>query len=120
QAAMGLPQNDVVTLPPDPIQEQPVYESGLSAFEAQPPIRVLFDNGAGTSPTGNTTAGDPYPGFEQSFSGFPIPGTTARSWYFGAGGTLNEQKPTAEGVDSYTSDVNAVPLTDYAANTGGR
>src|SRR5207245_231492 len=41
QAAMGLPQNDVVTLPPDPIQEQPTYESALSAFEAQPPIRVL-------------------------------------------------------------------------------
>jgi predicted acyl esterase len=119
QAAMGLPQNDVVTLPPDPIQQQPTYESALAAFEALPAIRVLFDNGAGTSPTGNTTAGDPYPGFEQSFSGFPIPGTTAQSWYFGPGGTLNETKPTAEGVDSYTSDANALPLTDYGANTGG-
>jgi predicted acyl esterase len=119
QAAMGLPQNDVVTLPPDPIQTQPTYESALSAFEALPAIRVLFDNGAGTSPTGSTTAGDPYPGFEQSFSGLPIPGTTAQSWYFGPGGTLNEQKPAAQGVDSYTSDAKAVPLTDYGANTGG-
>ncbi|MCW3069155.1 MAG: peptidase [Solirubrobacterales bacterium] len=119
QSAMGLPQNDVVTLPPDPIQQEPTYESALSAFEALPSIRVLFDNGAGTSPTGNTTPGDPYPGFEQSFSAFPIPGTTAQSWYFGPGGTLNEKKPTAEGVDSYTSDANAVPLTDYGANTGG-
>jgi predicted acyl esterase len=120
QAAMGLPQNDVVTLPPDPIQQQPTYASALSAFEALPAIRVLFDNGAGTSPTGSTTAGDPYPGFEQSFSEFPIPGTTAQSWYFGPGGTLNEQKAAAaQGVDSYTSDANAVPLTDYGANTGG-
>jgi hypothetical protein len=79
---------------------------------------VLFDNGAGTSPTGSTTAGDPYPGFEQSFSGFPIPGTTAQSWYFGPGGTLSHQLATAPGVDSYTSDANAVPLTDYGANTG--
>jgi predicted acyl esterase len=117
--AMGLPQGDVVTLPPDPIQEQPTYESALAAFEALPSIRVLFDNGAGTSPTGSTTAGDPYPGFEQSFSKFPIPGTKARSWYFGPGGTLNDPQPTAEGVDSYTSDANAVPLTDYGANTGG-
>jgi predicted acyl esterase len=118
QAAMGLPQSDVVTLPPDPIQLQPTYQLALSAFEALPPIRVLFDNGAGTSPTGSTTAGDPYPGFEQSFSGFPIPGTTARSWYFGPGGALSEQKLTAQGVDSYTSDAKAVPLTDYATNTG--
>jgi uncharacterized protein len=118
QTAMGLPRSDVVTLPPDPIQLQPTYQLALSAFEALPEIRVLFDNGAGTSPTGSTTAGDPYPGFEQSFSGFPIPGTTARSWYFGPGGALNEQKPTAQGVDSYTSDANAVPLTDYATNTG--
>ncbi len=118
QAAMGLPQTDLVTLPPDPIQLQPTYESALSAFEALPPIRVLFDNGAGTSPTGSTTAGDPYPGFEQSFSKFPIPGTKAQSWYFGPGGALGQQQPTAEGTDSYTSDPNAVPLTDYGANTG--
>jgi predicted acyl esterase len=118
QEAMGLPKTDVVTLPADPIQSQPTYESALSAFEALPSIRVLFDNGAGSSPTGSTTAGDPYPGFEQSFSKFPIPGTKARSWYVGPGGTLNEKQPTAEGVDSYTSDANATPLTDFGSNTG--
>jgi predicted acyl esterase len=116
--AMGLPAGDVVTLPPDPIQLQPTYESALSAFEALPAIRVLFDNGAGTSPTGSTTAGDPYPGFEQSFSGLPITGAKAQSWYFGPGGTLNQRQPTAPGVDSYTSNANALPLTDYGANTG--
>ena len=118
QEAMGLPKTDVVTLPADPIQQQPSYESALSEFEALPAIRVLFDNGAGTSPTGSTTAGDPYPGFEQSFSKFPIPGTTPRTWYFGPNGTLTDQKPAAEGVDSYTSDATATPLTDYGANTG--
>jgi predicted acyl esterase len=118
--AMGLPEGDEVTLPTDPIQEKPTYESALSAFEALPEVRVLFDNGAGEAPTGGTTAaGNPYPGFEQSFSKFPIPGTKAKSWYFGTGGTLNEQQPTAEGVNSYTSDASAVPLTDYGANTGG-
>jgi predicted acyl esterase len=116
--AMGLPKTELITLPPDPIQEQPTYEGALAAFESLPSIRVLFDNGAGTSPTGTTTAGDPYPGFEQSFSAFPVPGTKAQSWYFGPGGTLNPQQPAAEGVDSYTSDANAVPLTDYGVNTG--
>jgi predicted acyl esterase len=116
--AMGLPEGDLVTLPSDPIQEQLTYESALSAFEALPSVRVLFDNGAGTSPTSSKTAGDPYPGFEQSFSEFPIPGTTAKTWYFGPGGALTEAPGTTKGTDSYTSDAGATALTDYSNNTG--
>jgi predicted acyl esterase len=116
--ALGLPAGDVDTLPPDPIQEQTSYESALAAFEAIPEVRVLFDNGAGTSPTGSRTAGDPYPAFEQSFSALPVPGTKATTWYLGPGGTLNQQPPVSEGVDSYTSNASALPLTDYGANTG--
>jgi hypothetical protein len=116
--ALGLPKTDLVTLPVDPIQLNPSYASALKEFEALPSIRVLFDNGAGTSPTLSTTAGDPYPGFEQSFSKLPIPGTKAQSWYVGPGGTLAEQAPSSEGVDSYTSDANALPLTDFGSSTG--
>src|SRR3954447_11860522 len=65
----GLPPPDA-QLPPDPIQQQPTYAMAKTAFEAQPPIRVLFDNGAGMS----GHPGWPYPGFERSFSTFPIPG----------------------------------------------
>jgi uncharacterized protein len=116
--AMGLPKTDLVTLPADPIQLQLTYGAALSAFEGLPQIRVLFDNGAGTSPTGGKTAGDPYPGFEKSFSEFPIPGTNARTWYLGPNGTLGDQPPTSEGIDSYTSDAGTTPLTDYGSNTG--
>src|SRR5205823_9549304 len=120
--AMGLPEGDVVTLPRDPIQTQPTYELALAEFEKLPEIRVLFDNGAGEAPAGGTNAaGNPYPGFEQSFSDFPIPGTTAKSWFLGAGGTLNEVPSSVKGVDSYTSDANATPRNDYtgATETGG-
>jgi predicted acyl esterase len=118
QDAMGLPQTDVVTLPTDPIQEEPTYQTALAAFKALPEVRVLFDNGAGTSPTGSNTAGNPYPAFEQSFSTFPIPGTKANFWYFGPGSTLNAAPPTASGSDTYTSNASALPLTDYPTNTG--
>jgi predicted acyl esterase len=118
--AMGLPAGDVVTLPPDPIQLQPTYETALTEFEQLPAIRVLFDNGAGEAPAGGTTAaGNPYPGFEQSFSDFPIPGTAAQSWYLGAGGTLNETPSSVKGVNSYTSDANATPRNDYTGATEG-
>jgi predicted acyl esterase len=119
QAAMGLPQDSVVTLPPDPIQALPTYDLALEAFEQLPPVRVLFDNGAGPGPTGTAAPGDPYPGFEASFSTFPIPEAEARTWYFGPEGTLSDDPPTLEGVDGYTSDAGALPLTNYGENTGG-
>jgi uncharacterized protein len=113
QQAMGLPQTDAVTLPADPIQEQPTYQSALKAFDALPEVRVLFDNGAGTSPTGASTAGDPYPGFERSFSTLPVPGTKARFWYLGANGTLKNAPPARTGVNWYQSDAKATPLNDF-------
>jgi predicted acyl esterase len=117
--ALGVPVADRVRLPPDPIQEELTYEHALTAFEALPEVRVLFDNGAGAAPDGSKTPGNPDPGFEQSFSEFPIPGTTAAAWYLGPEGTLNEQPATAGGVDSYTSNASATPLTDYSTKTGG-
>jgi predicted acyl esterase len=117
-AALGLPAGDEITLPPDPIQEEPNYAQALKAFKALPQVRVLFDNGAGTSPNGNTTPGNPYPAFEQSFSAFPIPGTTAESWYLGPEGKLNEQPASTTGTDSYTSNANATPAMDYSSDTG--
>ncbi len=119
QAAMGLPMDDTDTLPPDPIQQIPTYSGALAAFKALPEVRVLFDNGAGTSPMGKQTPGDPYPGFEHSFSAFPVPGTTARYWYLGAGGTLGDHPAATKGVNSYRSNAKALPLTDYGSNTGG-
>jgi predicted acyl esterase len=118
QAAMGLPQADVITMPLDPIQAMPTYDMALAAFEKLPSVRVLFDNGAGSSPTGSSTAGNPYPGFEQSFSQFPVPGTTARQWYLGPKGTLTDQAG-GKGIDGYTSNPKALPLTDFGSNTGG-
>jgi predicted acyl esterase len=108
QAAMGVPG---VTLPHDPIQDQPSYGAALSAFEAQPQVRVMFDNGAGGSP------GAPYPGFERDFSRFPIPGTRARSWFFGANGSLTGKPPKKGrkgGSDTFTWNKGARPANDFA------
>jgi hypothetical protein len=119
QEAMGLPNNDEITLPADPIQQIPTYSAALAAFKKLPQVRVLFDNGAGTSPTGDSTPGNPYPGFEQSFSQFPVPGTTAQQWYLGPKGTLTDQRAGKQQIDWYHSDANALPGNDFGSNTGG-
>jgi uncharacterized protein len=103
-----------MTLPPDTIQAQPTYELAKAAFEAQPPIRVLFDNGAGNS----DNPGWPYPAFEQSFTAFPIPGTTARSWYLGPDGALADAPAAGTRADVFTWDAHARPLNNFTGDTG--
>jgi hypothetical protein len=100
-----------VTLPDDPIDHEPSYAAALAAFQHLPSIRVLFDNGAGSS-----APGAPVPGFEHSFSRFPAPGTQARSWYLGPAGALAGSAPAAAGHDSF-SWRKAVPATDFTGNT---
>jgi predicted acyl esterase len=119
QQAMGLPSTDLVTLPADPIQVIPTYSAALAAFKKFPEVRVLFDSGAGKSPAGTSTAGNPYAGFEQSFSSLPVAGTTARTWYFGPNGVLSNTLPTSTGINSFSANAHALPLTDYGTNTGG-
>jgi len=117
QTAMGLPQTDLVTLPVDPIQLIPTYPAALLAFQQLPQVRVLFDNGAGKGTLGLGSAGDPYPGFEQSFSTFPIPGTTARTWYLGSAGALGSTAPSGTATSSFTADANALPANDFEGGT---
>ena len=111
QSAMGI---NGVTLPPDPVQEQPTYAGALAAFEQLPSIRVLFDSGAaGPSP------GYPYPGFEDSFARFPIPGTTAHSWYLSTAGALADRPPARARANVFTWNAHALPLTDFTGPQDG-
>src|SRR3954463_8024622 len=109
QEAMGIPG---VAMPRDPVQEQPSYDGALAAFEKLPPVRILFDNGAGGS-----QPGQPLPGFEHSFASFPVPGTTARSWYLDGGGRLGDAHASRAGTDVFTWDAHARPLTDFTGDT---
>jgi hypothetical protein len=109
QAAMGVPG---VTLPEDPIQQQPDYASALAAFEALPPVRILFDNGAGRLP------GQPYEAFERTFSSFPPKGTKGRKFFLGGNSALAARKPAKGGADRFTLDRNARPPTNFTGNTG--
>ncbi len=110
EAAFGI---SGVTLPPDPIRAQPTYEAALAAFEAQDPVRILFDNGAG----GNNP-GEPYPAYEESFTDWPVPGTKGKSFYLGRGGKLRRKNKGGAHTDSFTWDQEARPPTNFTGDTG--
>ena len=107
QAAMGIKG---VTLPSDPVQSQPTYGGALAAFQALPSVRVLFDSGAGRQP------GFPYPAFEHSWPRFPIPGTTARSWFLAPRGGLAARAPAQRTIDAFTPNAHARPLNDFSGD----
>jgi predicted acyl esterase len=111
QTAMGI---GGLTLPADPIQSKPTYAAALAAFEALPPVRILFDNGAGSS-----RPGTPYRGFEHSFARFPVPGTHAVSWYLAGGGRLSSTPPHGPIVQHFTWKPGARPATDFTGDTSG-
>jgi uncharacterized protein len=111
QTAMGI---SGVTLPADPIQSEPSYASALSAFQRLAPIRVLFDNGAGSA-----TPGAPYPGFEHSFTRFPIPGMRARSWYLNDNGALTAGRAARAERDVFTWNPRARPATSFSGSDDG-
>ena len=79
-------------------RQEPTYDGALAAFEKLPPIRVLFDNGAGGAPLASR-----YPGFEQSFARFPVPGTQGAHVVPRAGAARSAQGADAKrGADVFT------------------
>ncbi|MCB0961604.1 MAG: CocE/NonD family hydrolase, partial [Acidimicrobiales bacterium] len=111
--------DDLGTLPfPANRFEGMSYSQALATWEAEPQVRVDFENGGGSD---GVEPGLPNPTFAQDFSTYPVPGTTAQRWYLGEGGTLSPGAPTAaddaEGsIDSYVSDPSVRPRT---STTGG-
>jgi len=92
-------------LPADRFDGITDYGQALDLFESDPRVRVLMDNGAGSS-----VPGLPAPTFELAFSKWPPREIRPTAWYFGPDGTLTRGKPGADGdVDSYRPDPDARP-----------
>jgi uncharacterized protein len=106
---IGVP----VGLPPDRFAGETDVAAALAKYEAEPPVRILFDNGAGAEP------GVPVPGFEASFDRWPAPGVTAATWYLGSDGALTRERPRSarssrgNAADEYRYDPASVPATSH-------
>jgi hypothetical protein len=98
-------------LPPDRFAGETDYDAALACYEAEPPIRVLFDNGAGAA-----SPGAPVAGFEASFGSWPPPNARTQALYLGPGGTLLEQADPDGGVDRYRYDPAALAATNHPSD----
>lgn len=89
------------------------YEGVLAAFEAEPKVRVLFENGAG-----GTVPGSPQARFEATFADWPPPEGTARQWFLDEGGALVDDAPDGDGADVFANDPDAGRDTFFPSDDG--
>jgi hypothetical protein len=94
-----------LVLDPDRFLDVTTYEEALARYESEPPVRVLFESGAGGQP------GYPYHAFEASFDSWPIPDVVPTTLYFAADGLLTPDAPTGDGADSFVYDDSRSQLT---------
>ncbi len=76
------------------------YEGALAAYEAEDPVRVLFESGGHP----DYEPGAPIQRFEASFDTFPPREMQGRSLYLGAEGALLEEADPGPGTDVYAHD----------------
>ena len=85
------------------------YAEALAAYEAERPVRVLFESGAGHLIPGAHKAR-----FEASFEEWPPPEAQPATWYLGPHGNLLDEPAASNGIDAYEHDPEAGDLTYYA------
>ncbi len=85
---------------------EPSVAAARVAFEAQPRVRVLLDNGGGSFGPGALQ-----PVWSLDFPSWPPPHAVATTFDLGSGGTLGPTPPVASSV-AYRPDPSARPATD--------
>ena len=93
------------TIDPDRFVEEygDDVEAARAAYEAEDPITVGFESGAGENEVGEAGAT-----FEETFPSWPAEEAEARTWYLGGDGALSGRTPGGRGgADSFRFDAEA-------------
>ncbi len=87
----------------------------LAAFESEPPVRVLFEEGAADG----FPARSPMPRFEAAFDAWPIPEAVAAEWYLTGAGRLGNSPNEGPSSTDYLALPDATPPTFYEGSSSG-
>jgi predicted acyl esterase len=101
--AVGAPAGPVAAVG---YTDEPNLAAARAAFDQQPRVRVLFDNGGGSAGPGAMQ-----PVWSQDYTSWPPPQATASTLRLGPGGSLGRTKP-ASGTVSFAPDPSSRPADD--------
>ncbi|MAT04117.1 MAG: hypothetical protein CL424_03620 [Acidimicrobiaceae bacterium] len=120
--AEGIFGTDAVSLPTEDRFAGMTYDEALATFEAEPPIEVLFEEGAADGVPPRT----PLPRYSAGFDAWPVPVAEAGAWYLSgdgvSGGTLAAEPPGADAepaATTYLALPEAIPQTFYEGSSSG-
>ncbi len=97
-----------LTLQPDRFADLKAdqVDEARKTWEADPPVKVLFEWGTGMK----EVPGAPLPGFTAGFTQWPPPDVSPWTLYLGGKGSLSTTKPGDTGVDLFQYDKDAGPI----------
>jgi uncharacterized protein len=106
-----------VGIQPDRFNGFATYEAALAAYEAEPMVRVLWENGAG-----GAVPGSPVSTAETFHTDWPIPEAQAATWYLQPDGKLSTVAPSVaddepRGSSSYVYTPSAKSDSTFAGST---
>jgi len=104
-----------VKLPPQRFLDEPSTAAARAAYEAEPPIRLVFESGAGD----RTQPGSPVPTVETRVDSWPPKGTTPQPFYLQPDGTMGAERPST-GADSASRFRFDKQLADTTTFTDGK
>ncbi|MEP7126574.1 MAG: CocE/NonD family hydrolase, partial [Byssovorax sp.] len=95
-----------LNFPPDRFSKYATWEEAKKAYEAEQPLRAIFEDGAGNQ--GKAAIGSPEGSFEMHFDAWPPPATKPLRLYFHADGSLDASLPIeASAASSFQLDPDA-------------
>jgi len=100
-------------LPAERFTGYPSFEAALAAYEAEPPVRILMENGSGAN---GSPLGGPEAAFELYFDSWPPPSTEAKRLYLHADGSLEDFPPTESASASSFQNDDAKGQETYLVN----
>jgi hypothetical protein len=89
-------------LEPDRFAHHDEFADALAEYLAEPPVRVLFESGAGHEVAGATAFR-----YETTTTAFPPPDVAVRRWWLDIDGLLSDAPPSTDAADTYLDDVDA-------------
>jgi len=115
--AGGIFGTSDVALPESDRFEGLTHDEALAAFEAEPPVEILFEQGAAAGLAPLT----PLPRFQAAFDAWPVPEASATRWFLRGDGVEGGELGDAPGSDgettAYLALPDAVPATWYEGSS---
>lgn len=103
-------------IPPDRFGGFASFDAALAAFEAEPPVRILWETGNAPG----AVPGAPLPAAESRYSAWPVPEARATTWYFRSHGQLSQHRSASkDATDTFRPDPDARPRTSFTGDSDG-